>query len=125
MKIQVLVGVAAVIAALFFFKVLSLDDLKKYQCRSKQSEAKSMLKEAQKRLTEHAAKSSGRVPNNWADLAWEPKTKRYDFVITDAGTNRFKVEARPKTHEMNGDVWTVDELATLSHVIDGCKAVRR
>ena len=119
MKIQVLVGIAAVVAGLFYFKVVNLDDVTKVQCRSKQGEAKSMLKEAQKRLGDDALKS-GKVAKSWLDLAWEPKSKRYDFIILDAGLTTFTVEAQPKGDEMNGDVWQINEAATLTNKIDGC-----
>lgn len=119
MKIKVLVGIAVLVAALFYFKIVKMDSLTRFQCRSKQSEAQKMLKEAHKRLGEEALKT-GKAPGTWADLAWEPKTKRYDFFIIDAGSSRFTVEARPKTSEMNGDVWQIDETASLTNKVDGC-----
>lgn len=119
MKIQVLVGTAAVIGALFFFKIVKVDDLTKYRCRSKQSEAKGMLKEAQKRLGDNAL-SAGRVARSWTELAWEPKSQRYDFAIVDAGQSHFGIEAHARTSEMNGDVWRIDETATLTNKVDGC-----
>jgi hypothetical protein len=120
MKLQVLVVLAVVIGAAFYLKIVKVDDLTRYQCRSKQSEAKAMLKEAQKRLGDEALKS-GRVPKTWPDLAWQPKTKRYDFFILDAGTSHFTVEARAQTDEMNGDVWQIDEGSNLTNKVDGCK----
>lgn len=124
MKIWVIVAIVLVVAGLFAFKILKVGDVKQVQCRSKQTEAKSMLKEARKRLIDNASKNNNRFVSSWGDLAWEPKTQRYAFNINLGFDGKFIVEARAQTDEMNGDVWHIDELGTLTNKVDGCASPR-
>jgi hypothetical protein len=120
MKIWPLFAVAGGVVALFALDILHVEDFVQVGCRGKQAEAKSMLKQAQKRLNDHGNRNTGRIPSQWADLGWEPKTNRYAYLISVGFNGHFIVEANAKTNEMNGDVWQIDETGALTNKVNGC-----
>jgi hypothetical protein len=122
MKIWPLFAIAGGVISLFALDILHVGDFVRIGCRGKQGEAKQMLQETRKRLHAYSASNSGRVPNNYGDLGWEPKAERYVYSIQPSFDGRFIVEANPRTREMNGDVWQIDELGTLTNKVNGCAA---
>jgi hypothetical protein len=117
--------VVAVVAALFYFGVLSPGKLRQYKCKSLQSEAKSNLKESHERISKFIS-TEKRVPATYLDMAWEPKATpmRYEYEIRAYPNNGFSVEARATVPELNGDVWTIDENGTLTNNVNGCAVPR-
>jgi hypothetical protein len=125
MKIWPLFLIAGGAIALFQFGVVEVSDFVQIGCRGKQAEARKMLKETRKRLHRYAEQNNGRLTSNFGDLAWDPRGERYVYLIQPSFDGRFIVEANAKTKEMNGDVWQIDEVGTLTNKVNGCAAVAR
>jgi len=119
MKLWVLLAVVGGVIALFALKILHIEDFVQVGCRGKQGEAKSMLKQAQKRLNDYGNRNTNRIPSQWQDLGWEPKTNRYAYLIQVGFDGHFIVEANAKTNEMNGDVWQIHEAGRLANQVNG------
>lgn len=122
MKIWPLFAVAGGVIALFALDIVHLSDVVRVGCRGKQGEAKEMLKETRKRVLRYVESNNGRVPNNYGDLAWEPRGSLYVYSIQPGFDGHFIVEANPRTKEMNGDVWQIDEVGALTNKVNGCAA---
>jgi hypothetical protein len=122
MKIWPLFLIAGGVASLFAFDVVEVSDVVQIGCRGKQAEARKMLKESRKRVLRHVESHNGKLPTSYGELAWEPLGDRYAYLIQPSFDGRFIVEANAKTREMNGDVWQIDELGTLTNKVNGCLA---
>ncbi len=91
-----------------------------YECRSKQSEAKSNLKRIYVAQEVHRAESNRY--GSMSEIGFEPlerETVRYEYALIDEGSDRFVVEARG-TGDMAGDVWSVDQDGELRAVSNHC-----
>ena len=96
--------------------------LEKYECKSKQAEAKAQLATVVAAMSQGLAES-GSYPNSVDGLkkhGFDPSAEYYDLAIVSADAESFVVEARGKG-EMKGDLWRVDEKRNPKLVNDVCK----
>ncbi len=84
----------------------------RFECRSKQSEAKGNLK-ALFVVEWNYFEAHGRY-GTIEEVGFKPKGKklRYQYVLVEATDTRLLAEARG-IDEMDGDVWTMDEVGNL------------
>ena len=93
----------------------------RFQCRSKQSEAKGNLKalyvaEESSRADVDTYSTDPRV------IEFTPRGQklRYTYTILSATKDAFSAEARG-TGDMDGDLWTIDEKNALTNVSNSCE----
>lgn len=122
MKIWPVFFVIGGVGALFALDIVKMSDFVRVGCRGKQSEAREMLQETRKRVLRYAESNNGTMPRSYGELAWEPRGSRYVYLINPSFDGRFVVEANASTREMNGDVWQIDEVGTLTNKVNGCAA---
>jgi Tfp pilus assembly protein PilE len=91
-----------------------------FQCRSKQSEAKGNLKALYVGEMSYFAEKNT-YSNDANALGFQPRGNilRYDYVITEAGPQLFRAEARGK-NEMTGDLWVIDQTGQPQNVDNVC-----
>jgi type IV pilus assembly protein PilA len=100
---------------------IAVPNFVKFQCRSKQSEAKGNLKAL------YVAEESSRadVDTYSTDpraIEFTPRGQklRYTYTILSATKDAFSAEARG-TGDMDGDLWTIDEKNALTNVSNSCE----
>lgn len=100
---------------------IAVPNFVKFQCRSKQSEAKGNLKAL------HVAEESNRAEfdtysTDPTAIQFTPRGQkiRYTYTILSATNEAFSAEARG-TGEMNGDVWTITEKNDLTNISNSCQ----
>ncbi len=107
-------GVVGVLAA------IAVPNFVKFQCRSKQSEAKGNLK-ALYVAEESFRAENDRYDRDFAALQFTPKGQkiRYTYTVLPATNEAFAAEARG-IGEMEGDVWTIDNANAITNVESRC-----
>lgn len=120
MKIWPFFAIAGGAIALVQLDIVQISDFVRVGCRGKQVEATSMLKESRKRLNDYGNRNGGKLVYSFDDLGWHPKAERYAYRIDLGFNGHFTIEASATTPEMNGDVWQIDELGTLTNKVNGC-----
>ncbi|MCC7070468.1 MAG: hypothetical protein IT383_04040 [Deltaproteobacteria bacterium] len=104
---------------------ISIPNFVKFQCRSKQSEAKANLKSL------YVAQEMFRGENNsyasdLTQLQFKPQgqTIRYDYVLVEGSATGFRAEARGKA-DMAGDLWSISNANDLQNVESKCGGAER
>lgn len=84
-------------------------NFERFECRAKQSEAKSNLKSLYVAQASYFAEH-GRYGASLEEVGFEPggETIRYEYVLVSNGESGFVAEARG-LDEMTGDLWQIDE----------------
>jgi hypothetical protein len=91
----------------------------RYSCRSKQSEAKSTLRQLFILETSYRS-DKGSFSANPQELGFEPpEPSRYTYALPAVSADRFRAEARGNG-EMAGDFWTIDERGIPEMLTDVC-----
>lgn len=98
---------------------IAIPNFIKFQCLSKQSEAKSNLKSAYVALESFHAEHNRYGGLQEAGFNPRGQTLRYRYELVDQGENNFLVRAIGES-EMEGDVWEIDQSNTLTNVTNGC-----
>ena len=100
---------------------IAIPNFVKFQCRSKQSEAKANLRSLAVAEESYFAEK-GEYSRDPAAIGFAPTgvKVRYDYVIVQAGKDAFVAEARGIREGVAGDVWTVDKTRELRNVTNVC-----
>lgn len=99
---------------------IAVPNFVKFQCRSKQSEAKGNLKALY--VSEESFRAEhDRYDSDLAALQFTPRGERvrYVYTVLSATKEAFAAEARG-TGDMQGDVWTISQANDLQHVDNSC-----
>ena len=100
---------------------IAVPNFVKFQCRSKQSEARGNLKALYVSEESHRAEFDTYSTDPQA-VQFTPRGQklRYTYTILSATKEAFSAEARG-TGDMNGDLWTIDEKNALTNVNNSCE----
>ncbi len=104
---------------------IAIPNFVKYQCKSKQSEAKANLRALG--VAEHGyAADNGGFSADLHALGFEAHGVhvRYDYVVDRADKEHFHAVATAKpgaAGELNGDSWEIDESGLPRNTVDGCR----
>ena len=99
---------------------IAIPNFVKFQCRSKQSEAKGNLKALFVAEASHHGEADS-YSSDLSTIGFTPRGERirYEYVVVEAGKDSFRAEARG-TSEMAGDLWVIDQENTLKNVDNVC-----
>jgi len=119
-----LIELMIVVAIIGILAAIAIPNFVKFQCRSKQSEAKGNLKAIY--VAEEAYR--GEYDTYWPTLSgasgigFQAKGSkiRYTYSVT-AGSNTFTATAAANTNELSSDNWTIDQDNGLTNVTNGCQ----
>lgn len=102
------------------YAAIAIPNFIKYQCLSKQSEAKSNLKALFVAEEMYRTDKDG-YSQDLATLEFTPQgqTLRYDYAVVAASKEAFRAEARGKG-DMAGDVWAITNANDLQNVRSKC-----
>jgi Tfp pilus assembly protein PilE len=101
--------------------LIAVPNFMKFQCRSKQSEARGNLKALYLAEEAHRA-AADTFSTDTRVIEFTPRGQklRYTYTVLSATKDAFSAEARG-TGDMKGDVWTIDETNTLTSVSNSCR----
>lgn len=118
--VALVANVVLVVPAMGCAAAIAIPNFVKFQCRSKQSEAKGNLKALYVAQESHRAEKDTYSTDPTA-LGFQPMGQkiRYQYVVLDASKEAFHAEARG-IGEMEGDLWTIDNANTLKNVTSTC-----
>jgi type IV pilus assembly protein PilA len=114
MNVGLAVPVCGIVAA------IAIPNFVKFQCRSKQSEAKTNLKMLMVLQEGHRGLNAAYAPD-LATVEFQPSgaVVRYTYSLLEADDMKFVAEARG-IGEMAGDVWTINNTGALVNVDNVC-----
>lgn len=100
---------------------IAVPNFVKFQCRSKQSEAKGNLKALFVAEEVHRAEVDA-YDDDVATIGFTPRGEqlRYTYTIVEATKDTFRAEARG-TGEMSGDLWVIDQDNAVVNVKNVCR----
>lgn len=100
---------------------IAIPNFVKFQCRSKQSEAKANLKALYFSEESFRADKNG-YSTDLAALQFQPfgAKVRYEYVVVEADAEHFVAEARGVADGMAGDLWRITNKNDLMAVDDVC-----
>lgn len=99
-------------------------NFERFECRSKQSEAKSNLRALH--VAQEAYRAEQGTYGTLEEIGFEPSgdTVRYQYVLLEHSADGFVAEAQGKD-EMEGDRWLVDQTGHVDVVESRCGPVPR
>lgn len=102
------------------YAAIAIPNFIKFQCRSKQSEAKANLKSLFVAQELYRAEKNA-YANDLATIEFKPQGQsiRYDYVVVEATPEAFRAEARG-TGDMAGDLWVITNANDLQNVQNKC-----
>ena len=115
-----LIELMIVVAIIGILAAIAIPNFMNYQCKAKQSEAKSLLGDLRKAEEAYFAEYDSYSTSQGA-VGFEAKgDTRYTIVVNPARTNAFTATA---TATINGetDVWTMNEQGTLNNSDNACQ----
>ena len=115
-----LIELMIVVAIIGILAAIAIPNFVKFQCRSKQSEAKGNLKAVY--VAQEAYR--GEYDTYWGTLSetgFVPKGAkiRYSYTIT-AAASTFTATAAANTTELSGDTWTITQNNDVTNSTNGC-----
>ncbi len=124
-----LIELMIVVAIIGILAAIAIPNFQKFQCRTKQSEAKSALKLMLVAEESYRGENDHYVGGVEADLfianfIIKGGKKRYDYsAVVGPSLITFVGAATPLpafAGELGGDTWAIDENANLVNVVNGC-----
>lgn len=109
------------VVSIAIMTAIAIPNFVKFQCRSKQSEAKSNLKAL------YVAEESFRAEENrygsLQEIGFAPRGNRlrYEYVVTVQDDTSFEATARSTSPDVAGDVWTINQDNQLQNVTNACQ----
>ena len=94
-------------------------NFEKYECRSKQSEAKANLRALFVAEESYRSEHGKYAPFDVVGFAPQGETLRYDYALVEVDDAHFVAEARGKD-EQAGDIWRIDNTNALTNVANVC-----
>ncbi len=121
LSIVALVGNALVVPMIGVLAAIAIPNFVKFQCRSKQSEAKANLRSLSVAEEAYFAEK-GEYSRDAGVIGFAPTGAkvRYEYAIVQAGKDSYVAEARGMRDGVAGDVWTVDKTRELKNVTNVC-----
>lgn len=113
-------AIVALVLHLASLPAIAVPRFEKFQCRSKQSEAKSNLKALF--VAEEVFRSEqDRYSTSFDEIQFVPRGQklRYEYRVVEAGPRSFRAEATG-TGDMAGDRWIVDENNQVKNLESVC-----
>ena len=117
-----LIELMIVVAIIGILAAIAIPNFVKFQCRSKQSEAKGNLKALYVAEEAYRGEYDTYLANLTA-IGFVPKgaKQRYAIAATPANATAFTASASSAAFpELNGDAWTINQENTLSNSTNGC-----
>jgi type IV pilus assembly protein PilA len=116
-----LIELMIVVAIIGILAAIAIPNFMNYQCKAKQSEAKSNLgaiRTAQEVYMAEHSTYAGTLEN----LAWEARgATNYDYSILSSSTTDFSAQATSTSIKgTDEDTWTINQLGTLEPSADAC-----
>ena len=108
------VPVVAILAA------IAVPSFVKYQCKSKQSEAKTNLRALAVQQAQFLA-VRGEYSGDPAAIHFRQTGTRYQYAIVSADKTSFVAEAKGYAAELSGDIWRITNNNDLVNVTDRCR----
>ena len=116
-----LIELMIVVAIIGILAAIAIPNFVKFQCRSKQSEAKGNLKALYVANEAYRGEYDSYLTNQTA-IGFVPKgTKiRYNYSISAAAATTFAATAAANTTDLNSDQWRITEANDLTNSTNGC-----
>lgn len=120
-----LIELMIVVAIIGILAAIAIPNFMSYQCKSKQSEAKTNLgaiaTSEETYMAEHNVyKAAGDIAALASNIGWQSKgSPKYAYSVALDGTTGFDATATG-TISSNTDTWTMDETRTLSNTANAC-----
>lgn len=119
-----LIELMIVVAIIGILAAIAVPHFAKFQCRAKQSEAKTILKAIyvsqqayRGEFDRYADGAAGVTLINNSQVG----RRRYQFTIASADTFSFEAEALGvPAYQQNGDTWTIDQANTMTNTTNVC-----
>ena len=108
------IPVVAILAA------IAVPSFVKYQCKSKQSEAKTNLRALAAQQAQFLA-VRGEYSGDPAAIHFRQTGTRYQYAIVSADKTSFVAEAKGYAAELSGDIWRITNNNDLVNVTDRCR----
>jgi type IV pilus assembly protein PilA len=120
-----LIELMIVVAIIGLLAAIGIPNYVKFQCRAKQTEAKSSLKTLYVAEETYRAEFNDYLRGDSAELRFanfvvQGDRRRYFFSVANGSVMTFTGSARARSAEINGDLWTVNQTGTLTNVVPGC-----
>lgn len=114
-ELMIVVAIIGVLAA------IAIPNYMNYQCKAKQSEAKSNLGSIRTMQEAYRAEHDT-YANNTADIGFDTQgDARYDYSIDEAGADAFTAYARTDSINGHTDRWEINENASLTNPTNACQ----
>jgi type IV pilus assembly protein PilA len=116
-----LIELMIVVAIIGILAAIAIPNFMNYQCKAKQSEAKTVLGNI--RVAQEAYRAEyDTYKGDTGPLGVTLKGKsRYDITFENMGTDTFTAKATANADGPTGDVWTIDQDGILDNETNACK----
>ena len=118
--VAIVINVALAVPVCGILAAIAIPNFVKFQCRSKQSEAKGNLKALYVAQESHRAETDT-YSTDLATIQFTPRgqTLRYTYSVVEASKATFRAEA-VGTGDMQGDRWVITEKGAAEALEDRC-----
>jgi len=114
-----LIELMIVVAIIGILAAIAIPNYMSYTCKSKQSEAKSILGDM-RTLQETYFAEYDTYASSTANLGFKTPKGEPRYTYETSGGEHFTATATASETSLNGDKWTVDDGAVLKNDLNGC-----